>query len=227
MSIGYNPSIVASGLVLCLDAANPRSYPGSGTAWTDASGNGNNGTLTNGPTYSSSNLGSIVFDGVDDNVNAGNGASLSMGTGDFSLESYFRPTGSANYRIILQKGNPGIGVNRGYRLRIEIDNTIHFVVTGDTEQVAISSAITYNNWYQVLATKESSGLKIYLNGALSGTGTTPAGTTTVSNNFTIGLQDGGNWPFNGNISLIRVYNRSLTASEVLQNFNAQRGRYGI
>jgi uncharacterized delta-60 repeat protein len=66
MGISYNPRIVTDGLVLALDAANPKSYPGSGTTWTDLSGNGNTGTLTNGPTYSSANGGSIAFDGVDD-----------------------------------------------------------------------------------------------------------------------------------------------------------------
>ena len=66
MAISYNPSSVTSGLVLCLDAGNTKSYPGSGTTWTDLSGNGNTGTLTNGPTYSSANGGSFVFDGTDD-----------------------------------------------------------------------------------------------------------------------------------------------------------------
>lgn len=199
----------------------------NGVNWYDSSGTNNNGTLVNGPAYNSLNLGSIVFDGVDDSVNAGNGSTLNMGTGDFSIESYFKAAGSSNYRIILQKGNPGVGSNRGYRLRIEADNTIQMTVTGDAEYVASTSTITYNTWYQVLGTKDSSGLKIYLNGALSGTGTSPTGTTTTSDNFTIGRQDQGNWPFNGNVSLVNIYNRSLTAAEVAQNFNAFRGRYGI
>ena len=66
MSVSNGPSIVTSGLVLSLDAADKNSYPGSGTTWADLSGNTNNGTLTNGPTFSSANQGSIVFDGVDD-----------------------------------------------------------------------------------------------------------------------------------------------------------------
>ena len=69
MAIFYNPRTITDGLVLCLDAANRKSYPGSGTTWTDLSGRGNTGTLTNGPTYSSANGGSIVFDGTDDIVN--------------------------------------------------------------------------------------------------------------------------------------------------------------
>ena len=68
MGLAHSPKIVTNGLVLCLDAGNTKSYPGSGTAWTDLSGRGNNGTLTNGPTYSSTNGGSVVFDAVDDYV---------------------------------------------------------------------------------------------------------------------------------------------------------------
>ena len=71
MGLSHSPNIVTDVLVLCLDAANRRSYPGSGNSWLDLSGNGNNGTLTNGPTYSSANGGSLVFDGVDDYVNCG------------------------------------------------------------------------------------------------------------------------------------------------------------
>jgi hypothetical protein len=70
MGLSHSPSIATNGLVLCLDAANRKSYPGSGTTWTDLSGNGNNGTLTNGPTYSSANGGSLSFDGTNDVVNS-------------------------------------------------------------------------------------------------------------------------------------------------------------
>jgi hypothetical protein len=69
MALSHSPSIVTDGLVLCLDAGNPKSYPGSGTTWTDLSGNGNNGTLVNGVGYSGDNLGSLSFDGVNDYYN--------------------------------------------------------------------------------------------------------------------------------------------------------------
>ena len=71
MSISGGPDIVENGLVLHLDAADTNSYPGSGTLWTDLSGNGNNGTLTNGPAYSSNNKGYFSFDGTDDYVDTG------------------------------------------------------------------------------------------------------------------------------------------------------------
>ena len=88
MSLYHSPQISLNGLVLCLDAANPKSYPGSGTTWTDLSGNGNNGTLVNGVGYSSDNLGSLVFDGANDYVNAGNlGSFYSQGTISYWMNS--------------------------------------------------------------------------------------------------------------------------------------------
>ncbi len=87
------PNIITNGLILELDAANRKSYPGSGTTWTDLSGNGNTGTLTNGPTFSSANGGSIVFDGVDDYVNCGNASSLNFErTNSFSFCFWIYPT---------------------------------------------------------------------------------------------------------------------------------------
>jgi len=72
MGAAAGPDIVEDGLVLCLDAANPKSYPGSGNTWTDLRGNGNDGTLVNGVGYDSANNGSMVFDGVDDSIQSSN-----------------------------------------------------------------------------------------------------------------------------------------------------------
>ena len=91
MGFYRGPNIVKDGLVLHLDAANYKSYPGSGTTWSDLSGNGNNGTLTNGPTFDSGNRGSIVFDGSNDFVYLSNPSSLAFGTGDFSIEIWCNP----------------------------------------------------------------------------------------------------------------------------------------
>ena len=89
MATDYNPSIVTDGLVLCLDAANTKSYPGSGTTWTDISGKGYDGTLTNGPTFSSDNLGCIVFDGSNDRVDGVHNSELNL-TQDLTVECWFR-----------------------------------------------------------------------------------------------------------------------------------------
>ena len=94
--------IVSDGLVLWLDAGITPSYPTSGTTWTDLSGNNNNGTLVNGPTYSSTNGGSLVFDGTNDYVNISNSSSFNFGSGDFTVESWIRITSLAVYHPILE-----------------------------------------------------------------------------------------------------------------------------
>jgi len=101
--LAHSPRIITDGLVLCLDAGNPKSYPGSGTTWTDLSGNGNNGTLTNGPTYNSGNLGSLVFDGVNDYVNLGD---LDL-PAPFTLSIWFKgnTTQSQQYCGLLNKSS--------------------------------------------------------------------------------------------------------------------------
>ena len=104
MSVSYNSSIVTNGLVLCLDAGNPRSYPGSGTAWYDVSGNNKTGTLVNGPSYNSSNGGSFVFDGVDDYVNVNN-FNVSHGTSNFTYSCWAYLSGKPSLGTIFENGS--------------------------------------------------------------------------------------------------------------------------
>jgi hypothetical protein len=105
MGIAYNPRTITDGLVLCLDAANPKSYPGSGTIWTDLSGNGNNGTLVNGVGYNSGNLGSLVFDGVDDVINLSSSSSIQNLTTNFTISTIVRTNVSGGHYSIFTKGN--------------------------------------------------------------------------------------------------------------------------
>ena len=97
----YGPKIVTSGLVLCLDAANKRSYPGTGTTWTDLSGNSNNGTLTNGPTFSAGNQGSIVFDGTNDYAYQSLFTNAITTTLTFDVWVKFSDAGSSGRYIII------------------------------------------------------------------------------------------------------------------------------
>ena len=101
MGLGHSPRIVTDGLVLCLDAANKRSYPGTGTTWTDLKGE-NNGTLTNGPTFDSSNKGSIVFDGTNDYINCGNGSEFSI-TEQITLICWMKKTSNSGYHHLISK----------------------------------------------------------------------------------------------------------------------------
>ena len=113
MAIKHSPRIVTDGLVLYLDAANTKSYPGSGTTWTDISGKSNNGTLTNGPTFDSGNKGTIVFDGSNDYVSETSGLSDSLLQGDWSISFWANfdvvNTGnSTNDKPLLQHGSSSL-----------------------------------------------------------------------------------------------------------------------
>ena len=218
-----------NGLVLCLDAGNTKSYPGSGTTWTDLTGIGNNGTLTNGPTYSSANGGAIVFDGTDDYVQTIRNDITDNSS--FSLSCWFRITTLNNsFRPLIDCGNFG-GGTAGYCIAINNSNRLYVAVNAGF--VEISNSITTNTWYNVVATASFGtpySLNLYLNGIL-GTVNTSATTNALTNNssFVRLAQNivGGLIRFSGNIAQASIYNRALTAAEIQQNFNALRGRYGI
>jgi hypothetical protein len=221
VSLFHSPQIVSSGLVLCLDAANRKSYPGSGTTWTDLSGRGNNGSLVNGVGYSSGNLGSFVFDGVDDKVDCGNNPSVQITVG--TISAWFRAT-SANsgFNAIIAKQN-------AWSLFVE-NNILTSYDWGNI--VNRSTGITVGNgaWnYAAMTFTETVGTPsnnaiIYLNG-------TPVLTTTIKHSdHTIQVQVGeanAAQLITGNIAQASIYNRVLTATEIQQNYNALRGRFGI
>ena len=155
MAIFYNPRTITDGLVLALDAANTKSYPGSGTTWTDLSGNGNNGTLTNGPTYNSSNLGSLSFDGIDDYSTLTSNYTLSAGwTLSFWGNPIFDSTVNVN-TVFYSASNP-----RTFSLRntgnsqliigIDFDASNNLYVTSPyTDGNGNLSTLKFNSSYQL------------------------------------------------------------------------------
>ena len=227
MAIHYNSKISTDGLVLCLDAANPKSYPGSGTTWTDLSGNGNNGTLTNGPTYNSANGGSIAFDGSNDYVNFPGTASgiLDFGTGNFSLCCWIKPGSGISGDGIINKRSG----SRGYRLDIYSSQGIRMLVVGDAGVTVTANQIyTVGTWYYVVGVAENNTLKLYINSILQTQTATYSGTLSNSGVLEIGRMDANNaYSLDASVAQVSIYNRALSAAEVLQNFNALRGRYGI
>jgi hypothetical protein len=233
---GGQGAIVTDGLVLWLDAANPRSYdyPYIGTTWRDLSGNNNTGTLINGPTYNSSNGGSIVFDGVDDYVNITNQIQFER-TNPFTLAAWANSTNVNNNQIINNEN----ASYRGYQLGISNNGTPYFfirsVVTTSYIGLTTQLVLSTNQWYYIVGTYDGSsnanGGKIYINGIsvdinIVGNNLT---TTTISNETTwIGRRrPATTGPFVGRIPQVQIYNRALSQQEVLQNFNATRARFGI
>ena len=235
MAVGYNPRIVTDGLVLALDAGNTKSYVGSGTTWRDLSGRGNTGTLTNGPTFSSANGGSIVFDGTDDKVLVNAGTNFAYGTGDFTVEAFIYATTLAQtgtydgHTIFSQTTN---GVN--YLLfNFNSTGTIGWTNTtsgGGTPLSSNSGVIKATRWHHVVTSRVSNILSIYVDGIV----VAQSGNTFDFNNTTYNPAIGNythtdsEIPFAGRISTVRVYKgKGLTAAEVQRNFNALRGRFGI
>ncbi len=223
MSIGYNPSIATSGLILCVDAGNPRSYPGTGTTVTDISGTNNNGTLTNGTSYVSSGAASYFsFDGVDDFINLP--INSGFNTSSVTFEVWCRLQDRSNRHILL--------VNwQGNALEVNSDRSVvmyNFSSGGQLGALTSASAISWDTWVHLVGVYDNTAqaLYTYVNGILSATRTsTPSTIYSVSVHKISGTDYGGQ--ILGRVSVAKHYNFALSGTQILQNFNALRGRYGI
>lgn len=213
------PNIVKDGLVLYLDAGSPNSYysQSGGVTWKDISGNGNNGTLTNGPTYSSLNGGSIVFDGVDDYVNLNNSTPLQTGTSNFTWSVWIKTPGSfGGYKMILSSDV--------YYAYLSLDNN-QIAYHNPSNGLFRFGTLLTNTWYNITIVKNNNIVYGYINGIFISSAND---TFNMSGNFNIGRWNYNNTLYyNSNMTTIQVYNKSLSASEVLQNYNATKSRFGL
>jgi hypothetical protein len=222
---------VTDGLVLHLDAANIRSYPGSGTTWTDLSGQGNNGTLTNGPTFNASNGGSLVFDGTNDYITCGADLAIS---GGWTLSGFIMSSVSSKTQIIIQRSSASPSFSQNYGIFIVNNNKFGCGTSADSyKRVESSTTMATNTWYYVTGLYNSATkiLSIYINGNFEASSTALVGdpSTTGTQYTTLGAGDGLTAAnrLTGNIAHASIYTRALSASEIRQNFNATRGRFGI
>jgi hypothetical protein len=232
MGLSHSPSLVLPGLTLCLDAGNSKSYPGSGTTWSDLSGNGNTGTLTNGPTFNSGNGGSLVFDGVNDFVGCGNDASINFGTGDFTVSVWFRRFSNATTNLrLLSKAAGGDSANAATAGFCFFGSNAGIVfAVNPTAARVFASAATYslNEWVNVVGLVERGvSVRTYKNANFVSSATAPAGSVSGTTSLFIGNNVGSNLHWAGEISNTSIYNRALTPQEIQQNFNALRGRFSI
>jgi len=219
---GLVPSIVTDGLVLHLDAGDSASYPGSGTTWTDLSGNGNNGTIS-GATYDSANGGSFTFDGNNDYVSF-SPTSANLNLFPITLSFWATPGGEVINKYIVSSFNGyrvsfnTNGIN-GYYFRSNSSYTNNY-----NNSYGSGTVGTFSNGVMIV---DASGVKFYLNGLLVGSNTWngSSGATTTSANLQLALYY--NFYRNGNIAQVSIYNKALTPSEVTQNFDALKGRYGL
>ena len=228
--IAYYGGIVTNGLVLALDAAKKDSYPGSGTLWRDISGNGNNGTLTNGPTFNSGNGGSIVFDGVNDYVNCGvSNIPLPI---NITLISWIYQSTTTGYKnIITKEGTTNTDLDYGFTT--SPNGNLYFWYHNGSYRIheTLTNNISLTNtWYHVSATFNDTNntVNLYVNGTQVYNQSETTSMLAHSNSkLFVGWRNSltSGQLFNGRISQAQIYNRALSATEVLQNYNATKTRY--
>ena len=223
ITINGSPPVTA-GLVLNLDAGNAASYPGSGTAWTDLSGNGRSGTLTGGPTYSSADGGSIVFDGSNDFVQCS--GSLTATAATFVI--WMRRNGPQDDfdGIIYSRSANATGLSF-----FGTTNKISYTWNNAVNTYTWDSGLTIPDltWCMIAVSVTSTSATAYLcqSGGITSATNTVSHTSTVLDDVKLAQDDLGGRFFNGRISVAMIYDRALSADEISQNFNALRGRYGL
>jgi hypothetical protein len=227
------PAIVTNGLVLNLDAGFTPSYPTTGTTWYDLSVNSYNSTLTNGPTYNSSNGGSIVFDGSDDFISAPVGANSSLCVNEITIMGWVYVTSFPNssQAILAKKTSASSAGDSIFSLRKFSNGSAEFQMSwnGSTLSYFDSSIPSINTWFHmaIVVKNGSPGFQMFLNGnnnnGFSSTYATPNWSDVNTYNWQFGLFETAT----GRVGNVLFYNRSLTQTEVQKNFNAQKSRYGL
>lgn len=236
MALHHSPSIITDGLVLCLDAANRESYSRSGTIWTDLAGI-NNGTLTNGPTFNSANGGSIVFDGVNDYVLISDSPSLNLSSVNrITISSWFFASSdgtTTTLEIFHKRNNSPTFVSYGISWQlVTTNNNRLFSRLGFTDgsfSDLNSGILNKSQWYHGTQVFDGSIHYMYINGVLVSQSLTLVGKTIKDDNLpvTIGAYNNTVEFFNGRVSFCQIYNRALSPAEVLQNYNATKGRFNL
>jgi hypothetical protein len=218
------PGIVTTNLSMFLDAGNASSYPGSGTDWTDLSGNSRNGTLTNGPTYTSADGGAIVFDGTNDFVQCSGSITATAAT----FVTWMRRNGPQDDfdGIIYSRGAAATGISF-----FGTTNKISYTWNNAANTYTWDSGLVIPDltWCMIAVSVTSTTATAYLcqsSGITSATNTV-SHTSTTLDDIKIGQDDLGGRFFTGNIATAMIYDRALSAGEITQNFNALRGRFSI
>lgn len=222
MAIIYNTNSVKSGLLVFLDGANPRSYSGAGTTWTDLSGNGINGTIVGSPTFTANNF-TITSDSTYVSIP---NTTLSPGTGDFTYSSWVLFNAFDTYDTIFENGSYPDSLLLRYEsgaggITVYAENALQGTFT--------SLGLVANTWYNIVLVRQSGTTSLYVNNTLRGTPFTMNTNISIAaaNLLLMRSQHTTTQFTSGRISMFSVYNRALSVNEINQNFNAFRGRYGV
>jgi hypothetical protein len=231
-TVGGGVNIVTNGLVLYLDASNTKSYVSGSTRWNDVSRSGNNGTLTNGPTFNSANGGSIVFDGVDDFADYGV-SNIPLPT-NITLSAWINQSVLNAYKNIITK--EGVtGTDLDYGLTTSPNGNLYFWFNNGNFRIHESSTNNINSlnvWYYVTSvfSDTNNTVQLYANGIQIYNQTESTSLLAHTNSkLLVGWRNSlaSGQSFQGKISQTTIYNRALSASEVLQNYNATKSRFGL
>ena len=218
-------NVITRGLKLHYDASTVESYPGSGTSWYDISGNGNDGTLTNGPTYSTN---AIRLDGSNDYISL---PTTGFAPSTHTIEFWIKRHANGGYFLTIDNSdNPELRLQfaAGYTQLTWYDDSAYIASFSSV------TAITLDTWYHICVTTQNNDFRMYINGALDTADTSGTYTGSPSNNageHTLGTYNrpGAGYGGYANVSygVYRFYNRVLTDTEILQNYNIQKSRFGL
>ena len=241
--MNYGPKIVTNGLILALDAGDRNSYIGSGTSWKDLSGNNYNGTLINSPVFSASNGGNIIFDGIDDTITIPhNSVILDALNTQFTICFYIKNTSPAannitNYPIFYKIDTAVFTKNSVWFYKNRIGGVYTYLWNGPDPSSTIKAFFQFPSEtvsgagdqiiHQYVISHDATKYYGYKDGALYTSGNlTAANNITNTDNFYLGSSSTSS-SFLGNFYAVQFYNRALTASEILQNYNASKSRFGL
>jgi hypothetical protein len=234
MALSHSPQIVKDGLVLYLDAANIKSYPGTGSVITDLSGNANHGTLINGPTFTSTNLGGISLDGINDYITVADNPTLNFGTGDFTVLLWVTniPLYPGGGKCIIQKGSRFDSNISGWSIIwAGSPQDLYFIISSDSARFEGRTIPNtgLNGWtgYKLIGLRRSGGnWSQIVDNKITSLGTF-TGNVSGTSPINIGHNSSYNSYLSNTVSSVQIYNRALSLNEIIKNFNATRGRYGI
>jgi hypothetical protein len=233
MAFYRGPNVVTNGLVLSLDAGNTKSYTSGSTTWYDKSGNGNNGTLTNGPTFDSANGGSIVTNGTNNYINLGQKFQYQD---QFTVECWVRwPTTPTQTSVACGILAP-IFTNKdyGWNLFTNGSNTISWdIYNTPSAQKLITTSTTYlDQWVHIVGYKNGTSIALYVNGTLVASDTLSTNAVYYQTSYSCTI--GGNHPCGSTtyymalkVGAARIYNKILSEQEIQQNYNALKSRFNL
>ena len=230
MGLVHHPNVASDGLIGCWDAGNRRSYPGAGTTWTDIAGV-NNSTLQNGGdgglSFDSANGGSIVFDGTDDYTTATNFDDVSpvSGTNSFAFDMWIYLDDTNAITFITQR----VDNNNRWSWWWNASSNMYFEsqASGSSEgsSGAYNHSFTADNWYYVTLVRDGNTILFYIDSVLKYSASFTGSIAAKAAGLNFGYDQQNYNSLNGKIALVHAYSKALSASEVLQNYHATKGRF--